>query len=80
MGMTASNPNTSLKGVEPLLVFECHAICPKRAMELIIRIGTIVVDDFLKDILQRFVSGFGKAIGLRLVGCTFLVDDDIVSG
>ena len=48
-------------------------------MKLIVPIGTIVIDDLLKDILHCFVSGFGKAVGLGVVRCTFLVNDNVVS-
>ena len=58
--------------------FERRAVRPKCALELVIPIGPIFVDDFLQYGLENFIGGFCQSVRLRVVRCAFLVHNRVM--
>ena len=58
--------------------FERRAISPKCTLELVIPIGTVLIDDFLQDSLENFVGSLCQSVGLQVVRCSFLVYPRVV--
>ena len=58
--------------------FERRAVRPKCALELVIPIGPIFVDDFLQYGLENFIGGFCKSVRLWVVRGALLVHNRVV--
>ena len=58
--------------------FERRVVRTKCALELVIPIGPIFVDDFLQYGLENFIAGFRQSVRLRVVRCAFLVHNRVM--
>ena len=58
--------------------FESRTIRPQRALEFVIPIGPVFIDDLLQYGLEDLIGRFRQAVRLRVVWCAFLVHYRVV--